>query len=378
VGCLVGGQMSKKDEYKERLKNIRWVQWQIVRRHEDYINFCDEQTFNERGALAGVTVPLKIEEAFELAENPRDPSSKIINPTIAESELSNKAKHIKKRFFLNTIFHYSKNLSKEECLDICGWRRHVLSIWPESKNFNPANLPQYGDYIYIGINITPDVKLEDIKDGVLRHVKLMRSSRKALEKQSIKDMKEKISRLQSFTPGQLIKVDDKVREILEKMEESLSETQIADLQETLKTTSIDYMIEKLQEEILDIKQGSSQTTPGKDQKLDYYKELFRVWDLHIEGKTAKEIIKEVWFDEYENEFSSKDDSMSEKLYKELRIKYEAQGKEDYDERAYIEVYGDRDENDKNMESGSGSVKFFVRVKNKIDKMEELFDMFPNT
>lgn len=254
----------------------------------------------------------------------------------------------------------------------------MLSIWPESENFNPSNLPHYGDYIYIGINITPDVKLEDIKDGVLRHVKLMRHSRKALEKQCIKDIKEKIGRLQSFTPGQLIKVDDKVREILEKMEESLSETQIADLQETLKTTSIDYMIEKLQEEILDIKQGSSQTTPGKDQKLDYYKELFRVWDLHIEGKTAKEIIKEVWFDEYENEFSSKDDSMSEKLYKELRIKYEAQGKEDYDERAYIEVYGDRDENDKNMESGSGLVKLFVRVRDKIKRVEELFDMFSDT
>jgi len=46
--------MSKKDkhdEYRERLKRFRWVQWQIVRRHKGYISFCDERDFDDRGIL---------------------------------------------------------------------------------------------------------------------------------------------------------------------------------------------------------------------------------------------------------------------------------------------------------------------------------------
>jgi hypothetical protein len=38
---------NKHDDYIERLKRFRWLQWQIVRRHEDYIKFCDKQTFNK-------------------------------------------------------------------------------------------------------------------------------------------------------------------------------------------------------------------------------------------------------------------------------------------------------------------------------------------
>jgi len=48
--------MSKKkkhDDYIERLKRFRWVQWQIVRRHEDYIKFCDKQTFINGGINVG-------------------------------------------------------------------------------------------------------------------------------------------------------------------------------------------------------------------------------------------------------------------------------------------------------------------------------------
>jgi len=332
--------MSKPDRYKKRLKDKLWVQWEIVRRHEDYINFCDKQEFDDRGELVENTTPSVV---FETVGSGK-PQNEIIQPT-------SKTESIKKRYFLNEIYHYSKDISEDDCLDVCGWGRHIFPIWPESENFNAKTLPQYGEFIYLGINIAPDVTLKDIEDAVLSHVSLMRHARKASREQHIGAIKEKISKLQS----QAI-------------------TQSKELQET-GTTTIDPIIEKLQEKMLDIEQGPSQTTPGKDQKLDYYKELFQVWDLYIEGKAAKEIIEGVWCDEYENEFSKEDDSNLDKLYKELSIKYREQGIEDHDERAYSKAYGYRDEN---MESGSGSVKLFMRVKDKINRMKELFNMFPET
>jgi hypothetical protein len=334
----VGGQMSKKDEYKERLKNIRWVQWQIVRRHEDYINFCDKQAFNKEGVLAEGTVPLKIEEAFELVENPRDPSSKIINPTIAESELSRKAKHIKKRFFLNIIFHYSKNLSEGECLNICGWRRHVHPIWPESENFNPSNLPHYGDYIYIGINIAPDVMLKDIKDEVLNHVRIMRHSRKCLRKDRKEDIKEKITKLKGFRG--------------------------------VSRQSVEPLIKNLQGELVDNNQSVLQTTPGKDQGLNYYKALFKVWDLHIQRKSPAYIIKEIWPEKW----GITDFKAEEKYYK-LITKYQKSGFKDYEERAFQEAYTNKDEH---MNPGSCRINLFTKIYDYRKRMKELFDMFPNT
>ncbi len=339
--------MSKKkkhDEYIERLKRFRWVQWQIVRRHEDYINFCDKQTFNKLGVLPEGATPLNIEEAFELEEDPTEPSRKIINPTIAILETSEKARSIKKRFFLNKVYDYSKDLSEDECLDICGWLKHVVPIRPKSKNFNAEDLPQYGDFIYVGINIADDVQRKDLKNQIYRHIDLMEISRNIQKDFRLEDIDSEISKLESF--------------------------------KGVSRQAVEPKINKLKEEFLNIKDDSSRTTPGKEQKLSYYEELFKIWDLYVEGNTAKEILKMIWPEEYKKEWGKtvETDDKKDMLYDKLAKKYRDQGHiKNWDERAFLEAYGNRNEN---MNSEGNRINLFMKIIHRRKRMEELFLMFP--
>jgi hypothetical protein len=66
---------------------------------------------------------------------------------------------------------------------------------------------------------------------------------------------------------------------------------------------------------------------------------FRVYDLlTYEEKTRKEIMKEIWPEDFEKAFSGPSEVDRDKLYKELTEKYRDQGIEDWDEKAWEEAY----------------------------------------
>ena len=89
------------------------------------------------------------------------------------------------------------------------------------------------------------------------------------------------------------------------------------------------------------------------------KDIFRVWDLHKEGKSATEIIKKLWPEEYQKGVGQDEDAL-EKKYKELFKRY---GDE---ERAYNETYGT---------SGGDNIKLYVRVGDKKKKMRKMFQAY---
>jgi len=108
-------------------------------------------------------------------------------------------------------------------------------------------------------------------------------------------------------------------------------------------------------------------------------EIFKVWDLHEDLKEARnaktkdedmtpiqKIIKELWPEEYDRECTegspSNWDGDKAKKYKELRRKFQYQGVEEWDEKAFNEVYG---------LGSSGWVKLYMRVNDKLEKMREL-------
>ena len=98
-------------------------------------------------------------------------------------------------------------------------------------------------------------------------------------------------------------------------------------------------------------------------------EVLKVWDLHKKGKSSKEIAEEVWPDEYEKGWAQLDDEKGE-LWKELQDKYYREGFEDWAERAYKKAYGDYDK--------SGRIKFYMRIKEKLERMEDLFQAFKSS
>lgn len=95
-------------------------------------------------------------------------------------------------------------------------------------------------------------------------------------------------------------------------------------------------------------------------------ETLRVWDMKIKGQSNKEIIQEVWPNDYNKEFGSLDDSQRDELYKELFTKYSKQGLNDATDKAYNEAYGG---------PGSGKICLFVRVDDRVKRMEEIFKEF---
>ncbi|MBC8460532.1 MAG: hypothetical protein H8D67_21315 [Deltaproteobacteria bacterium] len=114
-------------------------------------------------------------------------------------------------------------------------------------------------------------------------------------------------------------------------------------------------------------------------------EIFKVWDLSEDLKKTKDkktkdkktknkdeltliqkIIKQLWPEEYDRECKEgspmKLEAEKKKKYQELAKKYRSQGVEEWNEKAFNEVYG--------LDS-SGCIKLYMRVKDKLEKMRKL-------
>jgi hypothetical protein len=108
-------------------------------------------------------------------------------------------------------------------------------------------------------------------------------------------------------------------------------------------------------------------------------DMFKVWDLYKQGKTRTDIIRGVWPDEYKQECgddSSKTEEERDRLFSDLQQKYNKQGVKDWEEKAYQEAYGERDEDMRPVEgSESGKIRFFMRVRDSLRRMERLFGRF---
>ena len=93
-------------------------------------------------------------------------------------------------------------------------------------------------------------------------------------------------------------------------------------------------------------------------------------------ETAKEILKMTWPEEYKKEWGKtvETDDKKDILYDKLAKKYRDQEQlKDWDERAFLEAYGNRDEN---MNSEGNRINFFMKIIHRRKRMEELFLMFP--
>lgn len=95
-------------------------------------------------------------------------------------------------------------------------------------------------------------------------------------------------------------------------------------------------------------------------------DIFEVWDLKEKGKSSKEIIRQLWPEEYDRECKEGSpmnwEADKEKEYQELATKYRNQGFEEWDRKAFDEVYG--------LDS-SGCIKLYMRVQDKLEKMRKL-------
>jgi hypothetical protein len=231
-------------------------------------------------------------------------------------------KEIKKRFYLREIVDYRKELSEDECRFVCA-ERDVIPIWPHRDSFSTAELPGHGLFIYYGINVDPQVSWKDIAAKIKNHIRLCR----ATNKYWLEVIGREFSREEESKENREFGV-----EMMEKAE-----------------------------------------SWGKDPKRipnrKFLEEVFRIWDLHEEGKSRREIITMVWPEEFKRE-TSEADADREARYKKLSNEYEYRGIEDWDERAWTEVYvldGIR--------PASGIGRLYVRVNDKLKRMKELFQDF---
>jgi hypothetical protein len=266
----VAHELLKEIKYEKKKGHYWWTQWQIIRRHPSYINFCDTRIF--------------------------DNDKKLL--TAAESFLE--CLTIKKRFGLKEIYHYSIDFSEKECFDnfeIFSNRETVVRIWPEADNdtkgpqsFIFQELPNYGNFIFLGINIDENVKLKDIITEVHRTITAARAVR------GIRPFSRKGVSSRPINP-----------------------------------------------------------------------QIFKVWDLHKEGKNPIEIIKEVWPDEFKKEHRSSDVYKKEEFNRRVK-ELKSQGNKDPFEKVRQEIYGD---DEWNGSTASGMIKLFMRVRDMLKRMEEL-------
>lgn len=123
--------------------------------------------------------------------------------------------------------------------------------------------------------------------------------------------------------------------------------------------SLEATLSQLQGEFIDLVDQARELAdigrPRKSSSLD--NETLRVWDLHRQGKSPKEIISEVWPDDIEKH----------EMYKRLKREYKKKGHKDYDEQARREVYG--------LSQDCGIVRKNVAVKEKIKQMQRLFKKY---
>jgi hypothetical protein len=145
--------------YENKRGFRHWVHWQAVRRHHDYRKFCDSN-------------------AERFAKDQK---------LISDDEFAAMDTLIKKRFCLKSIYHYNKDFTIEECCFNQDMFKiePVVRIFPEVSDdkpeiggFLPKPIPDYGDFIYFGINIAENVTWTEIEKQVKRHISLARAIRK--------------------------------------------------------------------------------------------------------------------------------------------------------------------------------------------------------
>lgn len=96
---------------------------------------------------------------------------------------------------------------------------------------------------------------------------------------------------------------------------------------------------------------------------------FQVYDLSQRNKSPKEIISEVWPDEYKTEFEGMAEHERDELYEKLSLECQEQGLRDWNARVFAEAYPE-DACKADYTSKSGRIRLYVRVSDTIKKVEK--------
>lgn len=134
---------------------------------------------------------------------------------------------------------------------------------------------------------------------------------------------------------------------------------------------------QLKDEFLEYIQAARESIGIKQVRSTPDEVDLQVYKLFKDGWASREIIKEVWPDEYKIEFG-KDEPGDEyeqgKLYKKLSKEYQKQGLRDWDVRAFAEAYPkDACEADHTDKSKSGRIRLYVRVRDAIKRVEKYME-----
>jgi hypothetical protein len=245
------------------------ILWGVIRRHSDYISFCNNHEFGERGWLR---------------ESQAD-----------ETELH----AFKKRFGLMAILHFAIDADRNHIDTLFYSTARAVSLVPTDTTFPSPPIS----------HIRIDIDMRTASSVILAEIK------KLIDR-------EKVRR----------------NYVVQAMQES----GIAISKDAFKLPS--YPFNRYQPE------------------SDY--EAFCVWDLHWQGKTVIEIIREMWPDEAGNIMTT--DTGREKLYSKLCKHYRDENYSDWDERAFHEAYGTTE-----IEYN----RLLKRVGDKIKRMKRLLKVF---
>lgn len=130
---------------------------------------------------------------------------------------------------------------------------------------------------------------------------------------------------------------------------------------------------QLKDEFLDYVKAARESIGIKQVRSIPDKVDFQVYNLCFQSdKSRKEIIKEVWPDEYKIEFGKDkpgDEYEQDKLYKKLSIEYQKQGIRGWDDRAYAEAYP-KDTCEADHTGKSGRIRLYVKVRDAIKRVKK--------
>lgn len=172
------------DDYERRQGLYWWIEWQRIRRHPEYIKFC-----NDNSHLFS-----KTQSKFE-----------------GNLELSQKIRYF---FKIDTIYHYSKNLTPTLCFENCNRFKkadYVIQFFPERDDGQPVcqdyevvgaeketsaylirNLPDDKNYIYLAVDVSENNKWEVIVSQIKRYIKFARAVRKIKPKDKRRHLEKEI------------------------------------------------------------------------------------------------------------------------------------------------------------------------------------------
>jgi len=167
-GIATMGKTEKQRRYEKRLEEKLLHDWEVIRRHPDYRMFCDSREFNRNNLL------------------------------IEKAEYDVETDNIKRKFGLMTIYHYSCDFTPKQCFggDLFVAPQLVRRIWLEDTSRDmvvefpedhieegdpkpiPLVLPREGEFIYLEVDVSPGVRLEDVQAETQREFERARAVRK--------------------------------------------------------------------------------------------------------------------------------------------------------------------------------------------------------